>query len=155
MSAPAIPAQVVDEAVVRAALAGVPDPEIPTVSIVDLGIVEDVEVTADGIRVQLLPTFVGCPALDVIRAAVAERLGVFGREVDVRFTHRVPWTSDRISAAGRRGLAQAGIAAPGDETCPYCGSTAVATDNLFGPTQCRSLRYCRSCRQPFEAFKPI
>jgi ring-1,2-phenylacetyl-CoA epoxidase subunit PaaD len=146
---------VVDEAAVRAALAEVPDPEIPFASVVELGMVEAVDVAQDGIRVELLPTFVGCPALEVIGAAVSERLAAFGRPVDVRFGHRAPWTSDRITRVGRAKLRAAGIAPPDDRRCPWCGSANVATDNLFGPTQCRSLHYCRSCRQPFEAFKPV
>ncbi len=151
----AVAAPVVDEAVVRAALADVADPEIPAISIVDLGIVERVEVADDAIRVDLLPTFVGCPALDAIGSAVEERLAGFGRPVEVRFGFSVPWTTDRITERGRRQLTKSGFAPPGDDTCPYCGSANVLTDNLFGPTQCRSVRYCRSCRQPFEAFKLI
>lgn len=145
----------VDEAGVRAALADVADPEIPAVSVVDLGMVDDVEVAPERIRVRLLPTFVGCPALDLVRAAVAARLDVFGRPVDVEFGYRTPWTSDRITASGREKLRAVGFAPPDDERCPYCDSADVALDNLFGPTRCRSLRYCRSCRQPFEAFKPV
>jgi ring-1,2-phenylacetyl-CoA epoxidase subunit PaaD len=144
-----------DEAVVRAALAEVPDPEIPAVSVVDLGMVEDVRVSPTGIRVELLPTFVGCPALDAIRDAVVERLAAFGQPVEVEFGYRVPWTSDRISALGRERLRASGFAPPDDPACPYCGSANVVLDNLFGPTQCRSVRYCRSCRQPFESFKPV
>jgi ring-1,2-phenylacetyl-CoA epoxidase subunit PaaD len=150
-----IEARPTDEASVRAALADVPDPEIPVVSVVDLGMVEAVEVAPDTIRVELLPTFVGCPALDAIRDAVAARLAAFGRPVEVEFQYRVPWSSDRITPAGRERLRAAGLAPPDDRTCPYCGSANVALDNLFGPTQCRSLRYCRSCRQPFESFKSV
>ena len=145
----------VDEETVRAALAEVPDPEIPIVSVMDLGMVETVDVGPDRIAVELLPTFVGCPALDMIRGAVEERLGDFGRPVDVQFGFRVPWSSDRITAAGRDKLRRSGFAPPGEAACPYCGSANVAMDNLFGPTQCRSLFYCRACRQPFESFKPI
>jgi ring-1,2-phenylacetyl-CoA epoxidase subunit PaaD len=145
----------VDAAGVRLALAEVPDPEIPVVSIVDLGIVESVGVERDRITVELLPTFVGCPALDAIREAVAARLAPFGRPVDVNFGYRVPWTSDRITPAGRDRLRAAGFAPPGETTCPWCGSANVSLDNLFGPSQCRSLHYCRSCRQPFEGFKEI
>jgi ring-1,2-phenylacetyl-CoA epoxidase subunit PaaD len=146
---------VIAAADVRAALADVPDPEIPVVSVVDLGMVESVDVDADRIRVELLPTFVGCPALDVIRDAVVGRLDAFGRPVEVDFGFRVPWGSDRITAEGREKLRRSGFAAPGDTTCPWCGSSDVALDNLFGPTQCRSLHYCRSCRQPFEGFKTV
>jgi ring-1,2-phenylacetyl-CoA epoxidase subunit PaaD len=145
----------VGEAAVRLALGQVPDPEIPVVSVVDLGMVESVDVGADRIRVELLPTFIGCPALDAIRDAVVGRLASFGRPVEVEFVHRIPWTSDRISPAGRDKLRASGFAPPGEAACPYCGSANVALDNLFGPTQCRSLNYCRACRQPFESFKVV
>ena len=146
------------EADVRAVLATVHDPEIPTVSIIDLGIVERIEVTPQSIAVDLLPTFTGCPALDVIRGSVEAALAPLGLETSIAFTWRVPWTSDRISPAGRAALAASGFAppdAPEDVRCPYCGSARVAMDSAFGPTLCRSLFYCRACRQPFEAFKPI
>jgi len=149
---------VIDEPAVRAALAEVPDPEIPVVSVIDLGMVERVDVRDAGIRVELLPTFIGCPAIDMIRSTVAERLAAFGVPVDVDVSMRVPWTSDRITATGREKLRRSGFAPPSADTsvaCPYCGSTNVALDNLFGPTQCRSLLYCRACRQPFEQFKTI
>jgi ring-1,2-phenylacetyl-CoA epoxidase subunit PaaD len=149
----------VDERAVRAALAEVPDPEIPVVSVVDLGMVERVEVAPDRIGVELLPTFIGCPAVDVIRDAVVTRLSAFGVPVEVEFGYRVPWTSARITALGRERLRRAGFAPPVDDRsateCPYCGSVDVALDNLFGPTQCRSLFYCRACRQPFEGFKTV
>ena len=151
-------APLVDEAAVRHALGRVHDPEIPSISIVDLGIVESVRVTPDSIAVELLPTFVGCPALDVIRAAVEEALAPLGRPMSVEFTWRVPWTSERITEAGRAALAASGFAPPADPAdvrCPYCSSARVSMDSAFGPTQCRSLFYCRDCRQPFEAFKPV
>lgn len=144
---------------VRAALGEVPDPEIPVLSVVDLGIVHRVEVRPDGIDVAILPTFVGCPALDVIRSSIADHLGArFGRPVNVETTFDVPWTSERISPAGRVALRQAGIAppsAPADVRCPFCASAEVVMDSAFGPTQCRSLFYCRGCRQPFEALKSV
>ena len=146
------------EADVRSALAEVADPEIPVISIVDLGIVDRVSVGYNGVTVDLLPTFVGCPALEMIEAAVADRLRAFGVPVDVAFTRRVPWTSDRITAAGRSHLRAAGIAPPADPAdirCPWCDSPRVVMDSAFGPTQCRSLFYCRDCRQPFEALKTI
>jgi ring-1,2-phenylacetyl-CoA epoxidase subunit PaaD len=149
----------VDEAAVRAALTEVADPEIPTVSVVDLGMVERIDARPWAIRVELLPTFVGCPALDVIRDAVVARLARFGRPVEVAFGFRVPWTSDRITDAGRAQLRASGIAPPDADSaetrCPHCGSGDVVLDNLFGPTQCRSLCYCRACRQPFEQFKRL
>lgn len=146
------------EATVRRLLGHVTDPEIPTVSITDLGLVHDVRVEPDRIGVQLLPTFVACPALEVIRSNVAAALATFGRPVDVSFTFAVPWTTDRLTDAGRAGLRAAGIAPPADPDavrCPYCDSARVARDSAFGPTLCRSLFYCRDCRQPFEGFKPV
>jgi ring-1,2-phenylacetyl-CoA epoxidase subunit PaaD len=152
------PAPRVDEAAVRSILATVMDPELPMVSIVDLGMVGAVAVQSDTIAVEILPTFVGCPALELIRAAVGDRLGVYGLPVVVRSTYSPAWSSERITPAGRAALASAGIAPPsasGEVSCPLCGSAQVVMDNLFGPTQCRSLFYCRGCRQPFEAIKPI
>jgi ring-1,2-phenylacetyl-CoA epoxidase subunit PaaD len=161
-----------DETTVRAALAEVPDPELPMLSVVDLGIVHRVEVApADGsILVEILPTFVGCPALELIKSAIATRLAAFGRPVTVTATFEVPWTSERISEAGRAALLAAGIAPPGHDDaaghgsligleprvpCPHCGSRRTVLENAFGPTQCRTIRYCADCRQPFEAIKPV
>ncbi len=152
----AVPAP--DEAMVRAILRTIADPEIPSVSIVDLGMVERVEVGSLGIDVELLPTFIGCPAQELIRELVIEALGSLGLPISVAFTFRVPWTSERITEQGREHLAAAGFAPPaepGEVRCPYCGSSKVAMDSAFGPTQCRSLFYCPACRQPFEAFKPV
>ncbi len=146
---------------VLAALAEVADPEIPAISIVDLGLVHRVEVgdaPNEAIHVRLLPTYVGCPALDAIRNSVVDRLGVLGLPVEVEFTYAVPWTTDRLTPSGLSALRRSGIAPPSslaDVRCPYCSSTRVTMDSAFGPTQCRSLFYCRDCRQPFEAFKPI
>jgi ring-1,2-phenylacetyl-CoA epoxidase subunit PaaD len=158
-----------DEAAVRAALAEVPDPEIPVVSIVDLGMVEGVSIDGAGIHVELLPTFVGCPALDLIRSAVEERLATFDVPMEVRFGYRVPWTSDRITDAGRKRLRRSGFAPPQVDgasrpvlvqlatpvPCPHCGSRRTVLENAFGPTQCRAIHHCTDCRQPFEAFKPV
>jgi ring-1,2-phenylacetyl-CoA epoxidase subunit PaaD len=163
------PRQAIDEAAIHAALAEVPDPELPMLSVLDLGIVHRVEIApADGsIRVEILPTFVGCPALEFIKAAIATRLAAFGRPVEVVATFEVPWTSERISPAGRAALEAAGIAPPGPTTpttlidlevrvqCPHCASTRTRLDNAFGPTQCRTIRYCMDCRQPFEAIKSV
>jgi len=168
-------APVVDEAAVHSALTEVMDPELPMLSVVDLGIIHRVDVgPASGnglIRVEILPTFVGCPALELIKSSIAERLGAFGRPVEVSATFEVPWTSERISPAGRAALLAAGIAPPGAGAagsipgglidleprvpCPHCGSRRTTLENLFGPTQCRTIRYCADCRQPFESIKSV
>jgi len=164
----------VGEALVRTALTEVMDPELPMLSVVDLGIIHRVDVGAgpDGsITVEILPTFVGCPALELIKSSIADRLAAFGRPVVVSATFDVPWTSARISAEGRAALTAAGIAPPGDESmrdaqpklidlmrpvaCPHCGSRRTIVENLFGPTQCRTIRYCTECRQPFESIKSV
>jgi ring-1,2-phenylacetyl-CoA epoxidase subunit PaaD len=149
----------ISAAAVLAALADVADPEIPAISIVDLGIVHRTQVAPDGrILVDLLPTFMGCPAIDAIRSAVTDRLLAFGRPVEVAISFEVPWTSDRITPAGRAHLRASGFAPPSEPEnvrCPYCDSANVAMDSVFGPTLCRSLFYCRACRQPFESFKAV
>jgi len=146
----------VTEAQIRAVLARVPDPELPVTSVVDLGMIHDVSVDPGGITVAILPTFLGCPALEIILADVRDALLPFGVPVDVRTSLAIPWTPTRITADGRRALAAAGIAPPStaaDPPCPHCGSDRTVMDNAFGPTQCRSLHYCRACRQPFEAIR--
>jgi ring-1,2-phenylacetyl-CoA epoxidase subunit PaaD len=150
-------AGVLDANGVRRRLASIMDPELPMVSIVDLGMIGEITIGRT-VRVDVLPTYVGCPALAIIERLVADRLRDLDRPVEVVATFDPPWTSDRISQAGLAALAAAGIAAPVAASamrCPLCDSDAVVADSLFGPTQCRSLWYCRSCRQPFEAIKPI
>jgi ring-1,2-phenylacetyl-CoA epoxidase subunit PaaD len=155
---------------VWAALDEVPDPEIPVVSLVDLGVVDDVRIDGDRVHVTLTPTFLGCPALDAMRRALEAKLRALGAEPEVDVNLGDAWSTDRITAAGREKLRAAGFAppAPREATaprlvqlqakafrCPYCGSAETRLDNLFGPTPCRSIRYCESCRQPFEQFKTI
>lgn len=163
---PGPPATDTLEARVRAALEEVFDPEIPVCRITDLGIVEDVRATDDAIEVDLLPTFSGCPALDAIREDVEQAVAPLadGRAVRVRFLRDRAWTTDRITEAGREAMRGHGLAPPGERTslplvqirvaCPYCGAADTAHESAFGPTLCRSIRYCPSCRNPFEAFKP-
>jgi ring-1,2-phenylacetyl-CoA epoxidase subunit PaaD len=153
-----------DESVVRAILGDIDDPEIPGLSLVDLGIVHDVRMAPGRIEVELLPTFTGCPALEIMRDAVAARLAPLAPDVEVRFTFTIPWTPDRITAAGRQRLQHHGVAPPRParqlpllETrptpCPRCGSPRTTLVNAFGPTQCRAIHYCTICREPFEGFK--
>jgi ring-1,2-phenylacetyl-CoA epoxidase subunit PaaD len=155
---------------VWSALAEIPDPEIPTISIVDLGVVRDVVVENGQVRVEFTPTFLGCPALEVMRDQMAETIRELGAEPDVRVILDDSWSTDRITPEGRQKLRASGFAPPtprgetrpqlvqlqtGAFRCPYCNSTKTRLENIFGPTPCRSLRYCESCRQPFEQFKTI
>jgi ring-1,2-phenylacetyl-CoA epoxidase subunit PaaD len=152
------------------ALAEVPDPEIPVISVVDLGVVRDVVVEDGRVRVEFTPTFLGCPALEVMRDRMAAAVRRLGAEPEIEVVLADSWSTDRISAAGREKLREAGFAPPtareagalqlvqlqhGRFRCPYCGSTETRLENIFGPTPCRSIRYCASCRQPFEQFKTI
>lgn len=146
------------EEAVRAAAGAVPDPEIPAVTIADLGIVERVSVTDAAIEIELLPTFSGCPALDVIRTDVERAVAPLAgnRVVRVRFVYDPPWTTDRVTEAGREALTGFGIAPPLLHIavpCPYCGSRDTRIESDFGPTLCRTIRYCNACRNPFEGFK--
>jgi ring-1,2-phenylacetyl-CoA epoxidase subunit PaaD len=163
----------VSETEVWEALAEVPDPEIPVVSVVDLGLVHRVALEGERLRVELLPTFVGCPALELIRDSVAARLAGMAPVVEVEMTFAEPWTSDRITAEGARKLRESGFAPPGparedggrplfatiavrpSAACPWCGSADTTLENLFGPTLCRTLFWCNRCRQPFEQFKAV
>jgi ring-1,2-phenylacetyl-CoA epoxidase subunit PaaD len=160
----------VTEAAIWEALAEVPDPEIPVVSVVDLGVVRDVRVENGRVHVEFTPTFLGCPALETMQRQMAERIEELGAEAEVEVVLDDSWSTDRITPQGRDKLREAGFAPPppraaatselvqlqrGPFRCPYCSSTDTALENIFGPTPCRSLRYCRSCRQPFEQFKTI
>jgi ring-1,2-phenylacetyl-CoA epoxidase subunit PaaD len=161
---------VVTAADVWAALDEVPDPEIPVISLVELGVVRDVSVEGATVRIEFTPTFLGCPALAYMRAAMEEKVRELGGEPHVDVVVDDSWSTDRVTAAGREKLRGAGFAppAPREATpptlvqlqskafrCPWCGSRATRLENIFGPTPCRSIRYCESCRQPFEQFKTI
>ncbi len=141
-------------------LGDIEDPELP-IAITDLGLVRSVEIGDGVVRVRLVPTFVGCPALELIRERVRHRLlavpGVSAAEVDYMFDE--PWTLDRMTETGRAQLTAHGVSIPRTSmaepaVCPFCGSTNVVLDSLFGPTLCRAVYYCRDCRNPVERFKP-
>jgi len=155
---------------VWAALAGVPDPEIPAVSVVDLGVVRNVRLDEERVHVEFTPTFLGCPALEVMRDRMSQAIEALGAEPNVTVVLDDSWSTDRITPAGRRKLREAGFAPPVGPAdvkptlvqlrsksfrCPYCGSGETRLENVFGPTPCRSIRYCETCRQPFEQFKTI
>ena len=156
------------------ALATVPDPEIPVVSVVELGIVRAVEWTATGLEVRVTPTYSGCPATELIMDGIREALAEAGI-VDARVTTVLSpaWTTDWIAPEARAKLAAFGIAPPGraaaridvagisplrrvpDEVaCPRCGSTRTALLAQFGSTACKALYRCDACREPFDYFKP-
>jgi ring-1,2-phenylacetyl-CoA epoxidase subunit PaaD len=138
----------------------VEDPELP-ISIVDLGLVREVHAEPGRVTIHLMPTWSGCPALGVIRGRIREALlalpGV--AQAIVEYTYDEPWTLERMTAEGRERLRTYGLAVPAcrfaePAVCPYCGSHDVMLDSLFGPTMCRATYRCRSCRNPFERFKP-
>lgn len=156
-----------------AVLDGVPDPEVPAVSVRDLGIVRDVVQRDDGLEIVLTPTYSGCPATEVIAASVRDALDAAGLG-PVTITHRraPAWTTDWISEAGRRKLRAYGIAPPSGDApatgaavpvrirpraiaCPRCDSGDTERLSAFGSTACKSLYRCLACREPFEYFKPI
>ena len=138
------------------------DPEIPGVNIVDLGMVEAVSFTDAAISVALVPTFIGCPAQSIIAHRAVQSLRAHVKDsvrVKVVFSLSTPWTTARITDAGRTALIRSGIAPPGpsitDVACPFCGSKETVLENIFASASCRCLFYCSSCQNPFEAFKPI
>ena len=152
------------------AFAEIPDPEIPVISLVDLGVVKSVEIQGERVHVEFTPTFMGCPALEAMKGQMEAAIEGLGAEPRVDVVLDDSWSTDRITPEGREKLRAAGFAPPtprsaGPTTlvqlrskafrCPYCSSTETRLDNIFGPTPCRSVRYCESCRQPFEQFKTI
>jgi ring-1,2-phenylacetyl-CoA epoxidase subunit PaaD len=145
-------------------LADVPDPELPTVSVVDLGIAREVQYADGRLVVTITPTYSGCPAMREIEQDVKARLSEQFDDVEVLTVLAPPWTSDWITEAGRRKLAASGIAPPGarmlpllvqgrPEACPHCGSSAVEELAGFGSTACKALWRCTSCREPFDYVK--
>jgi ring-1,2-phenylacetyl-CoA epoxidase subunit PaaD len=153
-----------------AALGGVPDPEVPAISVVELGIVRDVQVDGDAVTVVVTPTYSGCPAMREIEQDIVAALEAAGfARVDVRTTYAPAWTTDWITAEAREKLRAYGIAPPGPAegptlvplrrrrvvACPYCGSEQTTLRSEFGSTACKAIHFCDACRQPFEEFKAI
>ena len=156
-------------------LEGVLDPEVPVLSVVDLGIVRSITVDQSGTEVTITPTYSGCPALQVIERDICSALERAGaHDARVRTVFSPAWTSDWINPTAREKLRAYGIAPPGpreqvddplvqiltrqaaaDVPCPWCGAQGTELRSAFGPTACKSIRFCPSCRQPFEAFKAI
>lgn len=155
-------------------LDGVPDPEVPALSVRDLGIVRDVIDHGEELEVVLTPTYSGCPATEVIEQSVLAAIESGGLGPARATLRRAPaWTTDWISAEGKRKLREYGIAPPGPATtgvqgirifrrqpeeripCPHCGSLHTERLSAFGSTACKALHRCLACREPFEHFKPI
>ncbi len=151
---------------IRSLLATIDDPEMP-ISIVDLGIVERVEVDGGRVCISLTPTFTGCPALQMIDDQIVQMVGALPDvdEVVVKHVFDPPWRADRISEAGRERLREHGVTVPSPQfvqmgvptkeavPCPFCKSEQTNLDSPFGPTRCRMIYYCTSCRNTFEHLK--
>jgi ring-1,2-phenylacetyl-CoA epoxidase subunit PaaD len=149
-------------------LEDVKDPEIPVLSLVDLGVIRNVEIQGNNVLLALTPTFVGCPALDMMKEDIISNLKNHGiADVKISVTFKEPWTSNMISEKGKQALKKFGLAPPPSNdlitdlevlehaVCPRCDGTNTELKNVFGPTLCRSIHYCVDCREAFEQFKPI
>lgn len=159
----------------RAVAETVTDPELPMLTLADLGVLREVSDEGGTVVVTITPTYTGCPAMDAMRDDLVRALRAAGHaRVEVRTTLYPPWTTDWISAEGRRKLAEAGIAPPDRAPrpaagpipltlgptvrtvrCPLCGSPDTEETSPFGATSCKALRRCRACREPFEHVKEI
>ena len=147
----------------------VKDPEIPVLSLVDLGVITDVHVDGSDVAIEMTPTFVGCPALDMMKNDITEVLKKNGiQKVAIEVSFKKPWTSDSISEKGKAALKKFGLAPPPSAQnlftdidilehvpCPRCSGTDTELKNPFGPTLCRSIHYCNTCKEAFEQFKPL
>jgi ring-1,2-phenylacetyl-CoA epoxidase subunit PaaD len=169
--APHAPGTTALEEELRRLAGAVPDPELPMVSLAELGVLRALRVLAPGrVEVELTPTYTGCPALESMAADVERVLHDRGvAEVEVRTVLAPPWTTDAISAEGRRKLAESGIAPPAPRRaaaggpipveltvrCPHCGSTETTLLSRFSSTACKALRRCETCREPFDHFKEL
>lgn len=149
------------------ALDSVKDPEIPVVSVIEMGIVREVAIHDSSVQVTMTPTFAGCPALRVMQTDIAKCLAGLGvDQISITVALSPRWTSDWITEEARAKLKAFGLAPPAPASqinvffeepaaCPYCGSLDTELKNTFGSTLCRSIYYCHACQQPFEQFKPI
>ncbi len=152
------------------ALAQIPDPEIPVINVVEMGIVRDVVVEGNKATISMTPTFSGCPALHLIRAQLEQTARSLGfQEVEVQTVLSPPWSTDWITPEAKERLRQYGIAPPKPSSeqgflialepsptpCPRCGSLNTSVKNTFGPTLCKAIYVCNNCKEPFESFKTV
>lgn len=153
---------------IRIWLEEVKDPEIPVLSLVDLGVITHIEVSDQAVRVEMTPTFVGCPAMDYMQKEVIaclQKNGIENPVVEINF--REAWSSDKITEKGKVALKKYGLAPPPDNRlftdlevleraiCPRCESDNTELKSPFGPTLCRAIYYCNTCKEAFEQFKPV
>lgn len=153
---------------IKSILYAVKDPEIPTISVVDLGVISEIDIRADGsVFVEMIPTFSGCPALEFMRLNIEAALHDAGiKDFEVKSNRNKQWTSDNVTELGRKQLLEHGLSPPPktggsletdleNAQCPNCGSTNTTLKNPFGPTLCRAIHHCNDCRETFEQFKPV
>jgi ring-1,2-phenylacetyl-CoA epoxidase subunit PaaD len=144
------------------------DPEIPVISVVDMGIITDVQINTNHVLVKMIPTFTACPAIKLMQQNIKDSLLKAGYvNVSVEIDKDVRWNSDRVTEKGKKLLQDFKLGTPvthgGEVTeemisqsaCPYCGSTNTTINSLFGSTLCRSMHYCYDCKTKFERFKPV
>jgi ring-1,2-phenylacetyl-CoA epoxidase subunit PaaD len=159
---------VITEDLIYHLLEDVKDPEIPVLSLVDLGVITGITIKNDEVKIEMTPTFVGCPALDLMKEEIRQRLQREGIvKIDIEVNYRNPWTTDRISAKGREALQKFGLAPPPfnvliddieileHPACPRCNTKNTELRSTFGTTLCRSIYYCNTCHESFEQFKPL
>jgi len=159
---------VITETDILSWLEEVKDPEIPVLSLIDLGVIREVVIIDTKVIVTMTPTFSGCPAIDMMKTDICEVLNKHGiDECEVNVTFKDHWNSDMISEKGRKAIKKFGIAPPPTNVlvidldilenikCPHCESENTEMKTPFGPTLCRSMHYCHNCRQAFEQFKPL
>ncbi len=154
---------------IRERLHTVKDPEIPTISVVELGIITKIGMEGRIAQITMTPTFTGCPAIDYMKQQIHDVVVEMDEveTVEIKVDFSVPWTSDLITESGREKIANFGLAPPAkvdgeldmkkieEVKCPNCGSEETTLNSLFGPTLCRSIHLCFDCKETFEAFKPL
>ena len=150
-------------------LNSIPDPEVPAISIVELGVVRDVRITDSNVEVDITPTYSGCPALKSMEEQIRAKLLLVGLTPSIKTIYKPAWTTDWMSDETKEKLRAYGIAPPeklsfenlhpfanndkGPVACPFCSSTDTSLTSRFGSTACKALHFCNGCRQPFEQFK--